>query len=1396
MPNGINTLSPDFRDFLLNRNLISDTIQNNGLEPLLLGIGLPTEISHTPLAVQASTDIEVDGVFYKDLNIILNKYQGQDDDYEKISIDYLPATTNSNIGPAGGAPYTSQQTFLINNSSDDLEFNTSKNYYVDASQQLPADIIYKAPLFQTGAYLDENNNLNLGGPSTQPLDIIGSLLTGGGIGFDPNGGVASNFDVRSSLAGRVLTATGVINDTRLGQESVGFLAKAIGNNVAFNLQEETIGRINTNIRSLLTGGDIIVPNYNITVAKGTLGTAIDLLERMSGFQVPVSLLEKSSSIFNVDFPVSNIERANSMIENSGKGQVLALFSNVNENVMVNQAEPSNLRQGYAPNYTDPRINKGANTGDGINFNLYAYEDFGYITDLLNGKANNPISRSNYTKETDAEGNKFNYDLIDAKLPATKGGVANFSWGDDVTNKEATEVFGEKYQDRLFGENDTQAKKSILYKTKELFKTNNMKTIVSGYGGKALKSGIQGGVRGKGEPGAELISKGSGVLSSKNFNRSNDPNFEAPTDAGDVFCRTWSTFDRYDSIGDLVRHSDLKDGEGYSRNPLSDLKSSVLEDNGLVRIAPYKGDVDKGKIKRFMFSIENLAWADDLTKLRPCETGPGDPLSGTKGRIMWFPPYDMTFNENVTVSWDKTNFIGRGEPIHTYNNTERTGTLSWKVIIDHPNYANFFPDNYTNDEIASFFAGCLEDEGVKDSVLSQDEKDKIAVKENTKAKEKVDDEIPPKVSFKIYFPNDESAVPINYENGLSSGQYDLVTNRIPLTGMTQQTGTTTGNGTVGSGRFVYPNNTNFGLNGYTKPIDIAGSTIEGGWLTDADFFADLNTFMIEKCQYCKVKVEGFASTQGSQSASSSTNNKNNQKLSKMRADNVVTWFKSQVMTQVTITPGVGGSVYKDPVEAERYESSGAGSVSVGDGCSGENGQDRLGCKEARYAEVTIEYDPALKELVEPDDVPVEEEEVENIATSSIPVSRFFTECDYFEKLAADNDDGGGKFVFDKISDKIKYFHPSFHSITPEGFNSRLNFLHQCTRQGPTKNDDGNPQNLAFGRPPVCILRVGDFYHTKIVIDSLTIDYEPLVWDLNPEGVGVQPMIANVSINFAFIGGSSLNGPVNKLQNAISYNFFANTEVYDSRSDRIEIKQEPGTVGEAKLVDGIYPDSPNASLPSDEKPGANDGNTNTVNDNQEGVADAEANKEAAGAEPEESEDVKLLKNTVNVNFFSDNDDKLISFLATDIDLLSDGWSWKFGLWKDGTTIDFENKLINSDELTDSGKLEIKTGVKCSTVMNATNGYKTTKTLKQYYDNGEIDPSLTCYSANTSSLTIPSAYLVVSFYKDGETTVVKSKFDTGYTYFYECDSIDEDDDIKRNTIAGSLYMAELNKLDCLSC
>ena len=43
-------------------------------------------------------------------------------------------------------------------------------------------------------------------------------------------------------------------------------------------------------------------------------------------------------------------------------------------------------------------------------------------------------------------------------------------------------------------------------------------------------------------------------------------------------------------------------------------------------------------------------------------------------------------------------------------------------------------------------------------------------------------------------------------------------------------------------------------------------------------------------------------------------------------------------------------------------------------------------------------------------------------------------------------------------------------------------------------------MAFGRPPICILRIGDFYYTKVVIDSVNISYDDSLFDLNPEGIG--------------------------------------------------------------------------------------------------------------------------------------------------------------------------------------------------------------------------------------------------------------------------------------------------------
>ena len=162
-----------------------------------------------------------------------------------------------------------------------------------------------------------------------------------------------------------------------------------------------------------------------------------------------------------------------------------------------------------------------------------------------------------------------------------------------------------------------------------------------------------------------------------------------------------------------------------------------------------------------------------------------------------------------------------------------------------------------------------------------------------------------------------------------------------------------------------------------------------------------------------------------------------------------------------------------------------------------------------------------------------------------------EYEFFRELC-DNE----PFLHSKIVEKLRYFDPAFHSITPEGFQSRLTFLHQCTRQGNTasasdiNNMNRTAKNLSFGKPPICVLRIGDFYYTKIIIDSLTIDYDETTWDLNDEGIGVMPMMANVTISFKFLGGSDLSGPINRLQNSLSFNYYANQSVYDKRAIKTE------------------------------------------------------------------------------------------------------------------------------------------------------------------------------------------------------------------------------------------------------
>ena len=1116
MPNGINSVSPDLRDWLLNKNLIlSDTVQDNGLAGLAIGLGKPANIDTQPNTVQASTDIVTNGVFYRDLNLIYNPYKSINGN-ELIDINRNTLTNIGNLIP-GPIPVEYQQN--VGSDNENSIFNSEANL---AREQMlknkffDSEFLYKVDIntniispISDGVYQFRNSIINRS---------IDSLL-------------GSNNFIGASQELGVLA-----NDSEIGLIGNQQLIKHFGYNTGAGLLQGTLGHINANPLSLLQGNDIIVPNYSITIDKGSLGGVGDFASRVFGFELPVSLMAQSSSIFASENPVDNIRRAQSMVLNTGKGQVLAMITNLNANK-------------YKPTIVDGRKRENITKGDtGTNGELYAFEsnEPGQIIDLLN---TTPVSASDSnTLNSDEIGFEethgkitsellggFNDDFDNLTNRSTsfsdiddRGNVewdtTKFTWTDD-NNKKGEEL-------GIFTRSDMKNPKSLLFKTQSLFKTNKTRNLITAKGHlQNSPSEIENSVN---VGSSSFISKGSGVKSLSAIEGT-------AVNPEDIFCRVWTTFDRYNKVNDLQKNDGINNNVGSRVKNRSE--SSILDStsNGFAKVAPYKSQPD---VKKFMLSLENLAWDGITQQLPDCEIGNGDPVTGTKGRLMWFPPYDLQFTDTTSVNWDSTNFIGRGEPVYTYNNTERTGTLGFKVIVD---YASYMDDlrgiDADNDIFDSIAAGCIDFENEIVTQLSKTERDKIDVN-NVQKTQLIQGEVTgyEPAPFKMYFPNDSVTIPKTYEDGTVN-----ITDYTYSDGYTFK-GCNGGPGVSNAGcNCLQKNRTDFGLNSssLSLPSDSEITDFPNGWI-NTNYVDELANYIVNKAPSVRIYIDGTASSDGTTTA--------NMTLSQVRANNVKTILQTALLNAGDTLGGkrfgqqpVGKGVVNAtscPAKTIKTCEPQAGIPDVDHECK----------KKSRVVMITFKKDPTLQPQIN-DAVKTIVKDDNNTTLSRDIKSRFVDECKYFEKMEEDS-----PFIYDRISEKIAQFHPAFHSTTPEGFNSRLNFLMQCTRQGPTPNSTNDPSNLAFGKAPVCILRLGDFYNTKIIIDNVDLSFDPLVWDLNPEGIGVQPMIANVMLSFKFIGGSSLSGPINRLQNAISYNYFANTEIYDDKSD---------TVKKGEFVNGSLP-----------------------------------------------------------------------------------------------------------------------------------------------------------------------------------------------------------------------------------
>lgn len=1138
--NSITRTAKDFgiRDFLLHRNIqnpikypqLSTSINGapKGGEPVLdTMVGSGVVIQHVR--------IEVDGIKRYNDAILMNRFKNTTQSAPSLlSINNI-ATVPIFPTPANGTVNYIEEDLdkygilAKNNAKDFRKLNTIKNLYLDATKQIDmADFVSIQPILTTQqlpSYLDEYGRLNLGGnDAIQAVNVIGSIFNGQGIGL-AKGGISTNFDIRGSLAGRVLTATGLMNDSKLGVIGGQQLALALANNAAFNTQQYILGKLNVsdNILSLVKTGNLqgFRPDYKITVPNTNGGKVLDIAERILGFNVPKSYLENGGSIFaSENGNITNIERANNMLLNTGNGQIKSLLFNVLANVQGTNStndspnsDYSPFRSGYVPGYTNHKREKL------IDSQGYAYMDGeGNVYSFINSITKNNVIPD--TKEIGDYGfigteNNF-YRVKFGQNGETSAYRTNYSW---TSNKNGLNIVSDEYQfdgtniSQQFDENTI--KKTLLSKTQKLFNSKNMKNIFSVKGDMKVQypTQIQSAVAPNGG-----ISKGSGVLSAGYYDANGRILSTSAGTADSTFCRAWTPYDRYDTVYKLIRNSGLNESENssaiFDNSWRLRYAGSVLDTNGFVKIAPYKTDDlsrQASEPKKYMFSIENLAWVGTpAANLLPYEQGPGDLLSGKFGKIMWFPPYGIEFSESSNVNIESTNFIGRGEPIYTYNNTERTGQLSFKVIIDHPSIANAFAgsDGPDDEFVRSWFAGCVDLDSKWANRLTEEEK--MVVKTVTVIKTRTKtilpkDPIPP---FKIYFKNDCVDVDTTYEANPSGSAGIAPYQSIVLDYKKQPNGTCIKQ----KNQKTWPDDKSFGLN---LNSNVTFGSYNNSWISET-FGDELKTFF-NSPDFVNYKIvitaTGYASKQGCY--------EQNLILSKQRAENVKTWLEGKlkgVNNNVTFKAVGGGEIGPPLTNAvKEWEQT---------------------PKQNRFAIIKFEYS-LINNVV--DDEPEITERAAQISLNQQIKKRFYTEKDFFERIQ--NDD---PFIYDQFRQKIRYFHPSFHSTTPEGFNSRLTFLLQCTRQGPTIGTAG-PRNLAFGPAPVCILRIGDFYNTKIIMDTVNFDFEPLVWDLNPEGVGVQPMIANVSISFKYIGGSSLYGPINKLQNALSFNYFANTQVYDPRAD---------------------------------------------------------------------------------------------------------------------------------------------------------------------------------------------------------------------------------------------------------
>jgi len=1105
----------------------------------------------------------------------------------------------------------------------------------------------------------------------------------------------------------ILTSTNPVGSNGpLSQDS--YLAKigaqslkyAFEERVALEIYQHTVGAVNLQalqdpfeISLLLSGQQpLIYKNWRITVPENPILAAVDLATRLAGAYWPVSPIPgdyfnenelnggqsmQTSTALNVvnqltgGFlgPILNKTRNPSQIflANTGNGQRSALFANINYNryqpgydksyggllgvgqaivnLVVNLINPNNgtLIGGYyvgSKNAEPSTITSPPNQvpvdpfGKQVQTPVYGPSELGILYEGNETKLNFGLGGKS---SSDGGGIDGQFVWVSPKYKSNAGFHATPGGGSGSLDQEFNQI-SSSYQ-KGESTNITFKESSILDQTQRIIDSADNVTGISRlkHVGNAMNQ-----VSKVFHDGYKEITKGSQVVS-----------YTDNTTGGEVgieYCRVFTKDTPYYTYNDLQKTDGITTSGRRFTNSVFDntfnLNIAPLKNPGSTNIMPDDKNGRGGYAKKYMFSIENLAWRTSsrpgftYDELPVCEKGPNG------GRVMWFPPYDIKFNESSTPSFQGTDFLGRPEPIYTYKSTSRTGTLSWKMIVDHPSVMNIVAEKQLkgqnkeklNSIMDSFFAGCvkfdiyelakkyntipaadlftyqqvlnnprLTDEelaGINKSIPKENT-DTTGNNPNTNTTTAVTDDTSGAefenkyLDFAFYFENDipgkspSTTTSVDYQS--IYGTYTAKTNidkYVSISAGIFNTGDKEAN-----------------VEGFFNNVVISNfNTFSKGFVKDAIKLLTDNP-----------KGTITVTMEGSASAAASVDY--NKALSDRRIDSIKNFFRTYSDGGVSL-----GTFMKDgEVRFVIKSAGGTGEETVipraetttgfdvdckvnqkdKDGNVTSNSQiysvSAMACRRVRVKTIDVVIPP--KPVVPPEpikevktvnvDVPKPAPTVDTIKKIKEGITKkilrgLLSECDYFEVIKQE-----APMVYDSFKEKIKYFNPAFHSTSPEGLNARLTFLNQCVRPGetiPTIGTDGKPKyndavNTSFGAPPVLILRLGDFVNSKIIPTALSFTYDPLLFDMNPEGIGIQPMIASVSLNFNIIGGMGLKEPVERLQNALSFNYYANTEIYDERS----VWTEDTSALDKSVVDSILASQTPATVANVDNPATNNGGT---------------------------------------------------------------------------------------------------------------------------------------------------------------------------------------------------------------